>query len=325
MKLSRISRVVRLLTLLQSEHSYAPDELAERIGVSRRTVFRDLKELEAAGVPFKFDTDTGGYMIDPEYFLPSIDLNLQEALSLLMLVHKASGHLPLPFKNSALLGGLKIENNLPDEIRRYCNATLANISIRADSHAPMDLLDNIFARLQKAVRKRVLVKMVYNSIFDGKEITIRLSPYHLMYNNRAWYVIGHSSLHKEVRTFKLNRIKSLTVLAHAGIRSGRAGFDVHDYLGRAWSMIPEGRMYRVELKFGRKVARNVAEVQWHRSQKTCFNSDGTLTVQFHVDGLGEIGWWVLGYGDQVEVVAPAALRKKIAKTAGRMVKLNSEK
>jgi len=39
----------------------------------------------------------------------------------------------------------------------------------------------------------------------------------------------------------------------------------------------------------------------------------------------EIGWWVLGYGDQVEVIAPAALRKRIAKTAERMVKLNSKK
>jgi len=325
MKLSRISRIVRLLTLLQSEHSYTPDELAEFIGVSRRTVFRDLKELEAIGVPFKFDNTTSGYRIDPEYFLPSIDLNLQEALSLLMLVHKTRGHLPLPFKNSALLGGLKIENNLPDEIRRYCNATLENISIQADSHAPMDLLDNIFARLQKAVRKRVLVKMVYNSIYDGKEITIRLSPYHLMYNNRAWYVLGHSSLHKEVRTFKLNRIKSLTVLAHPGVRSGKGGFDVHEYLGKAWSMIPEGKMYRVELKFARKVARNVAEVQWHSSQRTLFNSDGTLTAQFHVDGIGEISWWVMGYGDQVEVIAPAALRKRIAKTATRMVELNSKK
>ncbi|KKK58323.1 hypothetical protein LCGC14_3045590, partial [marine sediment metagenome] len=286
MKLSRISRVVRLLTLLQSEHSYSPDELAKHIGVSRRTVFRDLKELEAVGVPFKFNSDTGGYTIDPEYFLPSIDLNLQEALSLLMLVHKASGHLPLPFKNSALLGGLKIENNLPDEIRRYCNATLANISIRADSHAPMDLLDNIFARLQKAVRKRVLVKMVYNSVFDGKEIAIRLSPYHIMYNNRAWYVIGHSSLHKEVRTFKLNRIKELTVLAHAGIRSGRAGFDVHDYLGMAWSMIPEGRMYNVKLRFLPKVANNVTEVRWHSTQKVTHNTDGSATVEFRVDGLG---------------------------------------
>jgi len=50
----------------------------------------------------------------------------------------------------------------------------------------------------------------------------------------------------------------------------------------------------------------------------------TLTAEFRVDGVGEISWWILGYGDQVEVLAPAALRKRIAKTAQRMVELNNK-
>ena len=60
----------------------------------------------------------------------------------------------------------------------------------------------------------------------------------------------------------------------------------------------------------------------HSTQKMTHNDDGTLTVEFLVDGLGEIRWWILGYGDQVEVLAPVALRKRIARTAKRMAKLN---
>jgi len=52
------------------------------------------------------------------------------------------------------------------------------------------------------------------------------------------------------------------------------------------------------------------------------NEDGSVTMEFRVDGLGEIGWWVLGYGDQVELLAPKALRKRIADTAKNMVRLN---
>ena len=88
-------------------------------------------------------------------------------------------------------------------------------------------------------------------------------------------------------------------------------------------MIPEGKMYNIELRFSKKVAKNVAEVQWHSTQKNYFNGDGSLTVSFRVDGLGEISWWILGYGDQVEVVAPAVLRKKIATTAQLMVEKNT--
>lgn len=108
MKLSRISRIVQLLTALQSGQSYSAEALAEQVGISRRTVFRDLQELGAIGVPYYFDVQTGGYRIDLEYFLAPVDLNLQEALSLLLLVHEGRNHLALPFKNSALLAGLKL-------------------------------------------------------------------------------------------------------------------------------------------------------------------------------------------------------------------------
>lgn len=321
-KLGRVSRIVQMLTTLQAGHNYSVDELAELVGVSRRTVFRDLKELEAIGVPYRFDARTGGYGIDPEFFPPPIDLNLPEALSLLLLVHKARNHLPMPFKNSALLAGLKVENNLPAKIRHYCNTSLQSISIRPDAHAPMDLLDKVFFKLQQAIRKKREVKLAYNSLYEGKDITTTLSPYHLMYNNRAWYVIGESSLHKTIRMFNLNRIKELEVLGRCFIKEGE--FDIYEYLGRAWSMIPEGKIYHVKLRFAAKVAKNVAEVQWHSTQKTTFNADGLLIAEFRVDGLGEISWWILGYGDQVEVLRPAALRKRIAKIARRMVELNNK-
>ena len=320
MKLSRISRIVQLLTSLQSGQSYSAEALAEQVGVSRRTVFRDLQELGTIGVPFYFDVQAGGYRIDPEYFLAPVDLNLQEALSLLLLVHEGRNHLAIPFKNSALLAGLKIENNLPGQIREYCNATLQNISIRADRHRPMERLDKIFAQFQTAIHTKHKVKVEYESVFEGECITTTLNPYHLMYNRRAWYLMGHSSLHKSIRTFKLARMKTVKVLKGRFVNKGK--FDLYEYLGRAWSMIPEGRIYNIRLRFSSRVARNVAEVQWHSTQKAEFNDDGSLTVKFRVDGLGEISWWILGYGDQVEVLAPVVLRKKVARRASKMAKLN---
>jgi len=320
-KLGRVSRIVQILTTLQSGHNHSVNELAKLAGVSRRTVFRDLKELGSIGVPYRFDTRAGGYSIDPEFFLPPIDLNLPEALSLLLLVHKGRNYLPIPFKNSALLAGLKVENNLPTKIREYCNMSLQNITVRPNAHASMDLLDRKFSQLQEAIRKKNHVELGYHSLYEGRKITTTLCPYHLMYNNRAWYVIGKSSLHKSIRTFNLNRIGELEVQNRRFIDG--QDFDIYEYLGRAWSMMPEGTIYHVKLRFAPKVAKNVSEVQWHGTQKTMFKEDGSLIAEFRVDGLGEISWWILGYGDQVEVLAPRALRKQIAKTARRMVELNN--
>ena len=320
MKPGRIGRVVKILTTLQAGKSYAVSDLSKLFGKSRRTIFRDLKELQGVGVPYHYDARTGGYTVDPEFFLPAINLNLQEALSLLLLVHKASGHIQLPFKNSALLAALKIENNLPARIRQYCNTALRNISARADAQAPMRVLDETFAQLQKAITKKRKANILYHSLFEGKVIDTELCPYHLLYNRRAWYVLGLSSLHNSIRTFKLNRIKHLQISDKCFV--GGEDFDLYDYLGKAWSMIPEGRIYNIKLQFLPKVADNVTEVQWHSTQKVTRNSDGSATIEFRVDGLGEITWWILGYGDQVQVLAPKALRDRVVKTAKNVIKLN---
>jgi len=325
MKHSRISRVMQILVTMQSGRSYGVAELAKMFGTSRRTIFRDLKELEAMGVPYHYDSAKGGYVLEPEFFLPPIDLNLKEALSILMLAHKVSDQVQLPFSRSALLAALKIENNLPAEIRRYCQRALRSISARAAAQAPMPSpagLDNTFARLQNALTKKRKVRIRYHSLLEGREIDVELSPYHLFYNRRAWYVLGYSSLHKSVRTFKLNRIRALEPTDRCFIDDEK--FDPAEYFGRAWSMIPEGRIYNVKLRFLPKVARNVSEVKWHSTQEVVFNDDGSVTVEFRVDGLGEITWWILGYGDQVQVLAPRALRKKIMQVARNMLKLNEQ-
>ena len=320
MKSSRISRVMQILTTLQSGKSYAVDDLSKMFGTSRRTIFRDLQELQAIGVPYHYDAKNGGYRVDPEFFLPPVDLNLQEAMGLLLLVHKAGRQIQLPFKNSALLAALKIENNLPAKMRQYCNIMLRNVTAKAVAQAPMNLLDEKFAQLQKAIAKKRKVNIRYQSLFDGKDIDVELCPCHLLYNYRAWYVLGLSNLHKSIRTFKLNRIRELEV-SDKCFADGEE-FDLNDYLSRAWSMIPEGRIYNVKLRFLPKVAKNVAEVQWHSTQTVTHNDDGSATVEFRVNGIGEITWWVLGYGDQVQILAPRVLRNKVVETAKNMIKLN---
>lgn len=322
MKVSRITRVMKMLTALQSGQNYTVDELAKTFGTSRRTVFRDLHELQAIGVPYRYEPSGGGYTIDPEFFLPPIDLNLQEALSLLILIHKGRMQMQLPFKHSSLIAGLKIENNLPPKIRKYCNTALKSITTHITAQAPLGSLDRMFGQLQRAVMKRLKVSMRYGSLFDKKVIDVELCPYHLLYNQRAWYVLGYSDTHKSVRTFKLNRIKEYTIQDKCFIDGD--DFDLNEYFGRAWSMIPEGKLYTIKLRFLPKVAHNVSEVQWHNTQKVSWNEDGSVTLEFRVDGINEISWWVLGYGDQVQVLAPKALRKRIIEAARNIIELNRQ-
>jgi proteasome accessory factor B len=77
----------------------------------------------------------------------------------------------------------------------------------------------------------------------------------------------------------------------------------------------------VVVRFAPLVARNVAEVAWHKTQRIVERQDGSIDFHVSVSGLNEISWWILGYGDQAEVLRPARLRQMIADRAGKLVEL----
>jgi len=323
MKPDKITRVIHILTALQAGESCSVDSLSKLFNKSRRTILRDLKELKAIGVPYRYNTKTASYTIDPEFFLPPIDLNFREALSLSLLAHKVANQIQLPFRSSALLAALKIESNLLPQIRQDCNAALRNISVRLQPRATTDLLDKTFEQLQRAIAEKRIVVIKYRSFSEGRDIDTELYPYHLMFNCNCWYVLGFAGIYSSTHIFRINRIKELTILDRCFISNEK--FDLREYLGRAWSMLPEGKIYNIILRFLPKVAEDVSEVQWHSTQRITLDSDGSVTVEFRVDGLSEITRWILSYGDQVQVIAPQVLRNKILEIAQNMVKLNEQK
>lgn len=286
------------------------------LNVSKRTLFRDMKELSKNGIRCYYNRKNCSYEIDSKSFLPKLNLTLKEAEGLLLLLHKVRNHLHFPFKNSAFLAALKIENLLPATTKRHCNAVLRNISVRPEPQVQMDLLDETFSVLQEAIVKKAVVRLHYR-LNSGREKETDLEPYHLFYGDYGWHVIGKSSFHKRIRTFKLNSIKALEALNKC-FADGH-DFDIHEYFGRAWLMKPEGRLYNIKLRFSPQVARTVAQSQWHSTQTVTRNNDGSAIIEFRVDGLGEITWWILSYGNQVQVLTPRILRERITKIAENII------
>jgi predicted DNA-binding transcriptional regulator YafY len=213
---------------------------------------------------------------------------------------------------------MEIESILPLYIRQQCHDVLKNTSIKMAAQARHDKKEDTFALLQRAIRSKHKIEMTYNSFYEQEIITTILSPYHLYFGQRAWYIVGHSSLHLQERTFKVSRILTHKLLDKLYVMN--KPFNIEKHFGLAWSMIPEGKLYQVKLHFSQQVAGNVAEVIWHQTQKLARLKDGALRFEAEVDGLNEIQWWIMGYGNQVKVLAPALLKKKIIGMTQSMTK-----
>jgi proteasome accessory factor B len=117
--------------------------------------------------------------------------------------------------------------------------------------------------------------------------------------------------------YNIGRIVSVQLLD--GTYKIPVRFNLERFLGDAWHLIREPQQrHEVVIRFQPQVARNVAEVRWHRTQTCRWLDDGALEFRVTVDGLTEILWWILGYGDQAEVLAPPQLRSMLRDRVARM-------
>ncbi|WP_145108607.1 helix-turn-helix transcriptional regulator [Botrimarina mediterranea] len=312
MNVKRITRLIDLLQRLQSGQGGDADGLAEACGVSRRTVFRDIESLREAGVPIEYDADAQRYRIDAAHFLPPTNLTLEEALSVVLLAGRV-GELERDTLFAAAIGAAeKIEASLPSSMRERLSEVAEAIDLRPPPVNPLADKGDVYRALLRASVDQQAVRIRYDCRTEFREIETDLDPYHLLFQERSWYVIGRSSRHDEVRTFNIGRVKAVEPTGASFKRP--PSFSVKKHLRNAWRLIPDdGPDSEVHLRFSAVVSRNVAEVLWHPTQRCEFRDDGSLDYHVTVSGIREIVWWVLGYGDQVEVLKPERLRREVAR------------
>lgn len=281
--------------------------------------------MRQAGVPLEFSAEAGRYSIPRGSFGPPMDLTAEEARSIMTLAGAfGQQRRQLPFYLAVQSAAAKIERNLPAETRKKLRRITRSLKIRPNRVSILAEKAVFYQQFVEAIEKRCIVQVEYESFTEWKQITTKLQPYQLLFSQHSWYVIGHSSLHREIRTFKLARIKSMKLLRKRFVLP--RSFNLERHLGNAWHIMsspsPDSH---VIIKFDSVVARNVAEVAWHKTQRTKFLADGSLEYHATVSGLEEIAWWILGYGDQAEVLQPAKLRRLIAQRAKNMAAMYNGK
>lgn len=313
-----------MIGLLQAGRGHNAESLALECGVSRRTIFRDLDVLRQSGIPLVFDEQQQQYHIPGACLLPPTNFTSEEALSLVVLCHELGNESSLPFLGPARSAAIKLESSLPTRLREQLRNIVTSVCIQTPPINPLEGCKPIYEQLLDAIVNRRNVRIRYESLQEEKELVTRLSPYRMFFSRRSWYVVGRSSVHRGKRTFHLGRILSAKTLDdHFQIPRG---FSIERYLRNAWHMIPEkGPDSEVVVRFSRLVAKNVTEVNWHKTQRLVWRDDGSVDFCVTVSGLNEISWWILGYGDQAEVLEPPKLRQLVAERARRMAAIYEAK
>lgn len=313
----RPERILKILQLLQHD-CQSLKTMASECRVHIRTVKRDIEALRTSGFPVSYDAKRHAYRMLPEQLLKNLLLTAEEAIVLITLCQETASKDRIPFFESVETAVIKLMNLLPPPLQEHLLQDSNTILLHREPINPLCDFKELFHELLNAYRQKHVVSVRYKSPIEPESFLTFLHPYHLFFARHAWYVIAFSSLHSEVRMFHLGRIQTLEETTRR-YRIPKS-FSLNRHFRNAWHLIADpGPDSKIVIRFSKIVAQNVAEVRWHPTQRVIWNKDGSIDFRVTVSGLREISFWVLGYGQEAEVLQPEALREMIKKHATEMV------
>ena len=318
---AQLARLFRLVVILQSERFPNARELSERCEVSRRTTYRDLELLAAAGVPVLYRAERQGYQLAKGFFLRPPEITETEALAILVLSRKWSCGDGLGLLGDAREGALKVVQGLPAEVRdRVLAATEPFLPPDSVADHRPERKEVHEAILDSLWRQRQL-RLWYRDAASLVDECTKFGVYRVVLHDRQWFIVGRSSLVRRIEVIGVPSVDRAVVTDDKYAIPPR--FNLQRYMGRAWGVERSERRYRVWLRFSPRAALRVRDAVWHDSQRSEHRPDGGTDLHFEVDGLDEILHWVVGFGGEVEVLAPPELRGQLLELAGRITRLYS--
>ncbi|RKU11724.1 hypothetical protein C6502_07575 [Candidatus Poribacteria bacterium] len=314
----QMARIIEVASLIHKEPCrWTRPRLAARLEVSIATIQRDIDLLCEMGIEI-IPRGKQGYEMVSDFFLPALNLNFEEALALVTAARfyqAAEGKQAIEVLNNAIH---KITSNLPKRTNETLDRIAPQIEVPHQQISQIDEIEPHRETLYEAIRERRKVNMAYNAFSSGKRERHRLSPYAVLFRKHAWYVIGHVEQLNQILTFRINRIHNL-FMSHLSYTIPE-DFSVQKYMEKSWDF-RLGPETHVVIEFKPRIAPLIREVQWHSTQQIYEQADRGLRFEATVAGWQEVGWWVLTWGEEAEVIQPKELRKWVADTAARMVEV----
>ncbi|ASZ14755.1 YafY family transcriptional regulator [Chitinophaga pendula] len=205
----RLSRLTAILTQLQTKRLLTAPGLAERFEVSVRTIYRDIKALEQAGVPIL--TEEGkGYTLMEGYKIPPVMFSESQANALIL-----AEQLVLKNKDASFIKDYTEAIDKIKAVLRQSEKDKANLladRTRFEQNKNRERNSNNISELQRALTNYFLIDIQYTN--EQHEITSRIiEPFALISTNENWLLIAWCRLRKTFRYFRLDRIKKMQVLA----------------------------------------------------------------------------------------------------------------
>jgi predicted DNA-binding transcriptional regulator YafY len=309
------SRTLRLLSLLQARRHWGGEELARRLGVSVRTLRRDVERLRELGYPVEAQRGVdGGYALAPGAALPPLVLDDDEAVALAIGLQAAASSPVAGMADTSVRALAKVVQVMPVRLRRRVEA-LRTMTVPATwgGAAGGEGVDpGALTTAALACRDAERIAFVYTAA-DGARSERSVEPHRLVSLGRRWYLVGYDLDRGDWRTFRLDRL--------AGVRGTGARFGPRRFPAEDAASYVRARIGAVTVQYDVEavVAAPAAEVRgrigrWARVEELPGNR---CRVRMEADDLGWPALALAMTGAPFGEVSPPAMVEHLRAVAGR--------
>ncbi|GID16168.1 helix-turn-helix transcriptional regulator [Actinocatenispora rupis] len=305
------ARLLRLLSLLQAHRDRSGTELAERLGVTTRTVRRDVDRLRELGYPVHATPGTPGYRLGAGSDLPPLLLDDDEAVAVAVGLRTAAGGTVAGIEETSVRALAKLERVLPARLRRRVQALGSMTVALPAATVPVD--PDVLGAIAAACRDHEVLRFDYTS-HGGRDSRRAAEPYRLVHSGRRWYLVAWDTDRHDWRTYRVDRLRLRTPNGPRFAPRDPPDDDLAAYTSRAISSAP----YRYRARLAVQAPAEVVTEHMPPTVATVEPVDARNCVLLcGADRLDEIAVWVALMDVPFTVLDPPELADRIGALADR--------
>jgi predicted DNA-binding transcriptional regulator YafY len=305
--MNRIDRLSAILIQLQGKKIVRAAEIAERFNISLRTVYRDVRALQEAGVPIGAEAGTGYYLVEG-YHLPPVMFSREEAAALLTgekLMAKLSDHSNRKEFSNAMQ---KIKAVLRGSEKDFLESLEDNIAV-VNRRPPVgeEFPNRFLSDIQYALGKQLILQLDYFALHNETLTKREVEPIGIIFMTGYWHLIAWCRLRHGYRDFRMDRIKNVVVSADSYDRARH--ISLKEYIDRYGEY--EGQAQLVKIRFEKTFVRRIGDQKFYYGFVEERTVGECIEMTFLAPCLDWFGRWLLLWGTAPEIVVPAELTEKM--------------
>jgi len=302
--MNRIERLNAIMIHLQSKRVVRASELADRFGISLRTIYRDVRALEKAGVPIGAEAGTGYFLTD-NFHLNPVSFTLQEASALLMgekLMDVMSDAETCGHYRSAVF---KIRAVLKQVEKDYLESLSDSISFQHWTNQSPGAGRLFLSEIQDAIALRRVVELVYNARYTNEITTRKVEPIGLWNYDSRWHLIAWCRLRQGYRDFRLDRVETLLLTGENF--TDKKHISMSEYFSE-YSFLSGDVNIMLLANAGQYKLLDEGK-SWYGFREEQELPGGTIRLSFTNNDLHGFARWLVAAGAEVDVVFPGELKE----------------